>query len=320
MLPEKLREYFSFSKKERTGILVLTALIIIIFILPYFFSAKKPASNQQQFEQFKNEIAQLKTQQDSVHTRSKYYEQDEKSDYDDYTPSRKNTNTTTGTLFYFDPNTATDEEWKKLGIRDKTIQTIGHYLSKGGKFHKPEDLKKIYGLSEEKYDQLLPYIQFKNADTVASYKKTETNFVSELSFKKGKTYSTIHINAADTSTFSALPGIGSKLSNRIILFREKLGGFYSTSQVAEIYGLPDSTFLKLKPYLITGDVPVKKINVNTADANLLKQHPYIKWNLANAIVQYRQQHGDFKTLDELQNIALITPEVFAKISPYLEIK
>ncbi|HEY4876128.1 MAG TPA: hypothetical protein VIH86_11180 [Puia sp.] len=32
------------------------------------------------------------------------------------------------------------------------------------------------------------------------------------------------------------------------------------------------------------------------------------------------KHGDFKTINELQNIALITPEVFAKISPYLEIK
>jgi competence protein ComEA len=114
MLPEKLREYFSFSKKERTGILVLTALIIIIFILPYFFSAKKSASNQQQFEQFKNKIAQLKTQQDSVHTKSKYYEQDEKTDEEYYTPSRNNTHATTGTLFYFDPNTATDEEWKKI--------------------------------------------------------------------------------------------------------------------------------------------------------------------------------------------------------------
>jgi DNA uptake protein ComE-like DNA-binding protein len=166
---------------------------------------------------------------------------------------------------------------------------------------------------------LLPYIQFKNADTVADYKKTETHFVSKPSFKKGKTYSTIDINAADTTVFSTLPGIGSKLSNRIITFREKLGGFYSTSQGAEIYGLPDSTFLKIKPYLITGDISIKKININTADANLLKQHPYIKWNLANAIVQYRQQHDDFKTIDELQNIALITPEVFAKISPYLEI-
>jgi competence protein ComEA len=245
---------------------------------------------------------------------------DEKTDDEYYTPSRNNTHATAGTLFYFDPNTATDEKWKKLGLRDKTIQTIGHYLSKGGKFHKPEDLKKIYGLSEEKYTQLLPYIQFKNADTVTTYKKAETNFVSGPFLKKGKTYSTINSNAADTSEFSTLPGIGSKLANRIITFREKLGGFYSTDQVAEIYGLPDSTFLKIKPYLIIGDISIKKININTADANLLKQHPYIKWNLANAIVQYRKQHGNFKTINELQNITLITPEVFAKITPYLEIK
>jgi competence protein ComEA len=84
--------------------------------------------------------------------------------------------------------------------------------------------------------------------------------------------------------------------------------------------LPDSTFLKIKPYLIIGDISIKKINLNTADANLLKQHSYIKWNLANAIVQYRLQHGDLKTINELQNIALTTPEVFAKISPYLEIE
>jgi competence protein ComEA len=95
---------------------------------------------------------------------------------------------------------------KKLGLRDKTIQTIGHYLSKGGKFHKPDDLKKIYGLSEEKYDQLLPHIQFKNADTVTTYKKAETNFVSEPFLKKGKTYSTININTADTSVIQHITG------------------------------------------------------------------------------------------------------------------
>jgi competence protein ComEA len=105
---------------------------------------------------------------------------------------------------------------------------------------------------------LLPYVKFKNADTISTYKKTETHFVSEPVLKKGKTYSTININAADTSAFSTLPGIGSKLANRIITFREKLGGFYSANQVAEVYGLPDSTFLKIKPYLIIGDVAIKK--------------------------------------------------------------
>ena len=47
-----------------------------------------------------------------------------------------------GELFYFDPNTISGSEWKRLGLRDKTIKTIENYLSKGGHFYKPEDLQK----------------------------------------------------------------------------------------------------------------------------------------------------------------------------------
>jgi DNA uptake protein ComE-like DNA-binding protein len=114
-----------------------------------------------------------------------------------------------------------------------------------------------------------------------------------------------------------LPGIGSKLANRIISFREKLGGFYSIDQISEIYNLPDSTFQKIKPFLRTGTQPVKKIDINSSDAAALKTHPYIRWNLANAIVQYRGQHGEYKSLDELKQIAIITPEIFERISNYL---
>jgi competence protein ComEA len=318
MLPEKIRDYFSFSRKERIGIFVLLALILIIFILPYFFSAPKSSSSHQQFEQFKNEIAQLKVQKDSVRNYSKNYEQEENANEEYHKSSHTNSNSSAA-LFYFDPNTATNDEWKKLGLQDRTIRTLNHYLSKGGKFRKADDLKKIYGFSEEEYNRLLPYINIKKADTVATKEKTVTHFFVNPSFSK-KTYSSIDINNADTSVFMSLPGIGNKLASRIISLREKLGGFYSADQVAEIYGLPDSTFLKIKPYLVVNNSSVKKIDINNADVNLLKQHPYIKWNLANVIVQYRQQHGNFKTLDELQNIALITPEVYKKISPYLEIK
>lgn len=318
MLPEKIREYFSFSRKERTGIFVLLALIIIIFILPYLFSAPKSSNRREQFEQFKNEIAQLKVQKDSVHDYSKNYERNDDVN-EEYRKSFHVNSNNAATLFYFDPNTATNDDWKKLGLQDRTIRTLTHYLSKGGKFRKADDLKKIYGFREEEYNRLLPYIRIKNADTVAKKEKTATHFFVNPSFSK-KTYSSVDINSADTSAFITLPGIGSKLANRIIGFREKLGGFYSADQVAEIYGLPDSTFSKIKPYLVVNNFSVKKIDINNADVNLLKQHPYIKWNLANVIVQYRQQHGNFKTLDELQNIALITPEIYKKISPYLEIK
>jgi competence protein ComEA len=107
------------------------------------------------------------------------------------------------------------------------------------------------------------------------------------------------------------------LANRIVSFRQKLGGFYSVDQVAETYGLPDSTFQHLKPTLQCHPTELQKININTADANILKQHPYIKWTLANAIVQYRNQHGSFRSVDDLQQVVLLTPVLFQKLKYYL---
>ena len=101
-------------------------------------------------------------------------------------------------------------------------------------------------------------------------------------------------------------------------FSEKLGGFYSVEQIGETYGLPDSTFQKIKGRLQVGG-EIKKMDVNTATKDELKVHPYIRWNLANAIVEYRNQHGVFKSLDELKNIVLIDDVTFNKISHYLSL-
>jgi competence ComEA-like helix-hairpin-helix protein len=101
-------------------------------------------------------------------------------------------------------------------------------------------------------------------------------------------------------------------------FRDKLGGFYSVDQVRETYGLPDSTFQKIKTSMQLGG-SVKKLNINTATKDELKTHPYIKWNLANAIVEYRNQHGGFKSLDDLKNIAIIDEATFERIAHYLSL-
>ena len=128
----------------------------------------------------------------------------------------------------------------------------------------------------------------------------------------------IDINEADTAAFIALPGIGPKLASRIVNFRDKLGGFYAVDQVKETYGLPDSTFQKIRPYLQLNGAP-KKLNVNTATKDELNAHPYIRWNLANAIVEYRNRHGNFKSLEELKNIAVMEEAVFDRIVPYLDL-
>ncbi|HLK30132.1 MAG TPA: helix-hairpin-helix domain-containing protein [Puia sp.] len=320
MLKDRLKEYFSFTKKERIGVLTLLVLIVLVFILPYFFSSpKNKNNNKEEFEKFKNEIAQLKTERKDSN-RSVQKEENKNEEYaENYNePYHKKEEKINGELFYFDPNTISTEDWKRLGLRDKTIHTIQNYLSKGGKFHKPEDLEKIYGLRENEYLRLMLYIKIENGYAKNKGEKTVSDNKRDFPEHKTKVFEEIDINEADTSKFISLPGIGSKLASRIVSFREKLGGFYAVEQISEIYNLPDSTFQKIKPYLKIENGHVKKININAADANTLKSHPYIKWNLANAIVQYRAQHGDYKSIDELKQIAIITPEIFQKISNYVE--
>ena len=224
-------------------------------------------------------------------------------------------------LFYFDPNTISSSDWKRLGLRDKTIKTIENYLSKGGHFYKPEDLQKIYGLHDDEYERLRPYIKIESNTS-----RTNDDFASTKSkdeIQPAKTYvprySIININTADTTAFISLPGIGSKLAARIVTFREKLGGFYSVEQIGETYGLPDSTFQKIKQYLKLDNPLLKKININTATIDELKAHPYIKFSLANPIVAYRNEHGAFSKIEDIKKVMAVTDEIYKKIAPYLTI-
>ena len=228
------------------------------------------------------------------------------SSYETYKP---------GEVFAFDPNTAGDEEWKRMGLTSKTIKTLNNFRSKGGKFYRREDLQKIWGLPDGFYERVKDHISI-----AAIPKKEFDNTYPKPAYEKyERSIAEVDINEGDSTAFDALPGIGEKLAYRITNFRDKLGGFYSVEQVKETYGLPDSTFQKIKPYLHIGRAAVKKINVNSATKEELKLHPYIRWQLANVIVEYRNQHGAYKSIEELKNIAVIDEAIFQKISPYLSL-
>ena len=239
--------------------------------------------------------------------------------YDKRKSSYKENAIPKGELFYFDPNTISTSDWKKLGLRDKTIKTVENYLNKGGHFYKPDDLQKIYGIHDDEYERLRPYIKIESRPS-----KPNDNFASSKSKEEiqptksyAARYSIVDVNAADTTAFISLPGIGNKLATRIVTFREKLGGFYSVEQIGETYGLADSTFQKIKQYLKLGNALVKKININTATVDELKAHPYIKFSIANPIVAYRNEHGLFSKVEDIKNVMAVTDEIYKKITPYL---
>ncbi len=312
MWKQFVKDYFIFTRKERRGTIAIVIFILLIsfspFLFPLFFK-DEPVDHSE----FAQEISRLVV--DS--SKRKYSGYGNKEFENDYSPEYKNA--VKAVEFYFDPNTASVKDWVRLGVKEKTATTIQKYISKGGKFYKPEDIRKIWGLPKKDADRLEPYVQIKKeASKFIVYEKTVYPEKSPNTYPSSKIQN-VPINSGDTTSFKALPGIGSKLAQRIINFRNKLGGFYSVDQVGETFLLPDSTYRKIKPFLQLDDISVKKININSASLDELKDHPYIRFHVANAIVQYRSQHGNFSSVDGIKKIMIVTDSIFIKTVPYLSL-
>lgn len=298
-------DYARFSRKSRLGIITLLSCILLLALLPFLFpmlhhpepaSAMPPDAASNSPSVNRHEITQKNTRKYNTAATQRFNTEAEPA------PVR---------LFLFDPNRLDDAGWLQLGLKEKTVRTLRNYLSKGGRFRSPEDLRKIWGLAPALAEKLIPYVRIE-VPPAARISRPDVQ-----QHPVANKPSTLEINSADTSAWIALPGIGSKLAARILAFREKLGGFYRVEQVGETYGLADSVFQRILPRLILQQGNVRKLSINGASLEELKSHPYIRYATAHAIVQYRQQHGRYNTLEDLKNIAVIHEELFRKIAPYL---
>jgi len=226
-------------------------------------------------------------------------------------------------LFYFDPNLASVAQFQALGMPRFIAERIEKYRSKGGQFRKKEDLQKIYGLQPALYERLESYISIPEKTIATNNPTTPPNSASVApanpnppTFIKKPAITTFDINTTDTTQLIRLKGIGSKLAARIIKFRDGLGGFSSTSQYAEVFGL-DSLALSELGRLAEVRSPVKKISINTASPEELDRHPYLSKRQAEIIVRYREQHGAYSSAQDLLNIKILDEKLVNKIAPYL---
>jgi len=176
-----------------------------------------------------------------------------------------------------------------------------------------QDLLKIYGMDSALYKRVYSFI-------VLPEKIEKENIAGDFDTKDNSAAVKFDLNAADTSQLIKIYGIGSKLSQRIIVYRDKLGGFVSPGQLKEVYGLDSVVIHELfqKSY-INEDFKPRLISLNTATEKEMGDHPYIKYKLAKAITIYRFQHGPYRTVDDLKKIALIDDVRFEKIKSYLSV-
>ncbi len=207
-------------------------------------------------------------------------------------------------LFVFDPNTATDNDFRRLGLSDKLIRTIRKYQDKGGSFRSKADFFKIYGLSESQKQRLNDFVVI---DVAAEPKTAENNMKDEV---------LIELNAADSIQLKLLPGIGDKLSKRIVRYRDLLGGFYSVSQLKEVYGLTDETLKLISGKVVVDDKKIRKLDLNFADMNELSIHPYLKKNLAGKIIKFRAKNGSIRDLSVLRDSMILNMDEYTRLKPY----
>lgn len=209
------------------------------------------------------------------------------------------------TLFYFDPNVATQEEFMNLGLSAKQSGTIINYRNAGGKFYDPADFAVIYGIDSVKIAELTPFIRIGNTNLYAntSAKQTQTKLID--------------LNTCDSVMLDLLPGIGPVLSARIIKYRNLLGGFASINQLNEVYGLSPETFALISEKIYTDSLDIKAILINQAVYNVLIRHPYFEPAEVTAILKYKELEGTIYGINELVDNNIITPEKARKILPYL---
>jgi len=300
-----LKDYLTFSKKERNGVFILAILIIALIF--YLFTAPLFIHNgKTDFTETKRQISLLASAKKETHDTSEHdvpaYDYLEKKEQAVFPP--------------FDPNTINREGWRKMGISGKLANAILNYRAKGGKFRKKEDLKKIYTLDEKTYDALERYICIQEDPR----KIPEKSILQSSAYRKKTSPEIIELNRADSAGLIALKGIGPYYAGKIIRYREQLGGYVATKQLLELYKMQDSTYLKIQDRISADTLLIRKLNLNIATAEELALHPYIRKNLARVIVNYRNQHGPFKNPEELANIRSINQELYIRIRPYILIQ
>ncbi len=285
-----LRAALGFSRTETNAFIVLLPLmIVLIFSQPLYRLVVQPETQLPDTVKL-NALLATWQWKDSTDVRNKV---------------QPTATTHEHALFSFDPNRATDEQLLRLGFTKFQLDRLNNYRTKGGKFFLKSDLLKLYGMDTSLYQRLYPYIDLPVAKNVAEAKPVLPLTQAD-------------INQADTLQLKEVYGIGSKLALRIVRFREKLGGFVSMQQLREVYGLDSGVVKKMiQKFKVANDFVPRQLKINQLEASELAQHPYVKMNMAKAIVSFRYQHGPFVQLSDLLKIQLVTPTDLTRLKPYL---
>jgi competence protein ComEA len=300
-----IRELFSFSRKERNGIIGLLIVIFLLIVIGKLIPLFVP-SDKTDFSKWDAEV-------------------------NTYLAKKGNMIPVENTLhpIAFNPNEVDSVSLVKMGLPPKVVANWLNYLKKGGRFRDKEGLKKIFGMTSLLFEQLDSFIVIPrekmakvrgSANNSWNVKpndgiKRDTIFRRTWSKRETKPVMMQELNSTDSLHLLDIPGIGPVFASRIIRYRNLLGGYYSVSQLKEVYGMREENFIAVSQYFTADQSTLKKLNINFLTFKELGRHPYVGFNAARKICKLRDKAGKFTSPDNLSPV--VTGDSLKKLIPYM---
>jgi DNA uptake protein ComE-like DNA-binding protein len=203
----------------------------------------------------------------------------------------------------FDPNTIDFDRLCDYGFSEFQAGNLVKYRNSGGVFYKSFDLLKIYGIDSAFLMRINQFVQIERKDEEPDFGKNETL--------------KIELNAADSSDLVQLKGIGPAYANRIIKYRELLGGYYNKEQIKEVYNFPEELYQQVEPYVFVDTTTINKLRINFSEFSELLRHPYFSKNEVKLMLDKRDRDGAYKNIADLQVLEGFDSEKVKKIRPYI---
>ncbi len=283
------------SKSTFRGTLVFVILLVIVFVLPDIVMSLQPKDSihisymDDHFQKAARDVKRNGGRRKEYNRRKSRFQAP---------PSA------------FDPNTYTLEDWMALGLSEKQASVVLKFGKRG--IRSDEDLKRIFVISDELYKLIVDSTFYPVSDNRYPTATAAAN-------PSKKEIARININKATEEELLKIKGIGPFFARQIIRRRDELGGFYTESQLLEVWKMDAEKLAVIQPSVSIDPLSLKRIPLNRATAAELASHPYISWNLANSIVKLRSQNGPYKSVEGIKKSVLVTAELYEKLQHYLTV-
>ena len=166
--------------------------------------------------------------------------------------------------------------------------------------------------------QRTPYSQQRSSHRQRPLSDTHTFYSSRPSAPTRQPL-VVELNSADTTTLQLLHGIGPAFARRIVKYRERLGGYVSTSQLLEVYGFTPDLLAHIAPHLqLDTASALRRIPVNSATLKQLVRHPYVEYYFARDLVNLRSHGVTFSSVVDLRILPSASDTMLSKLRPYLD--